>query len=176
MGISKACWQSFVDWLEAGAPGTSPARLRWTLGPVWRLVPQARQAAQALGPWLVSLLEARQRAGLALFNDAEVIRQDLEARPLTRAEAAEDAQGWAQWQLEAELLRLVRLVEAPTPLLYRAEWVAWEVRYWAVVITLARIRQRYGLLGQQRIEPEERLWAAAEAIWQRALHPEPVAA
>jgi hypothetical protein len=223
MCISKARWQSFVDWLTGGMSCMPAALLYPLLGPVWRLLPMARQAAEALGPWLFSLLEARaherptgarlaapsgsspcgnrvpalsasprgslpgeakrpppearQRARLAEVADPAVIAHDLQAHPLTRAEAGRESSTWAAWRLEAELLRLVRLVEAPTPALYRADWPEWEVRYWAIVITLARIGQRYALLTRQPgIDPQARLLACAETAWQRATHTPPLAA
>jgi hypothetical protein len=168
MCIAKARWMSFLDWLEANAMCTPPADLWQTLGPVWRLVPQARQAAEALGPWLVSLLEARQRARLAQRIAPEVTARDLEARPLTRAEAGQISAAWTAWRLEAELARLARLVETPGEHLSRFGWVEWEVRYWALVITLARIGCQYALLARQPgPAPAERLRACAETVWQQ---------
>ena len=176
MRLSKACWQSFLDWLDAGTSGTSSFTLFLTLGQVWRLLPLARQNASALSPWLLSLLEARQQARLAVSDEWAVIQQDLETRPLTRAEAQRERSAWASWQLEAELLRLVRLVEAPMSSFYRSGWLEWQVRYWALVITLARIGQRYALLAHQGTDPEEHLLASAEVVWQRATASEPVPA
>ncbi len=177
MRMSKACWQSFGDWLNAGAPGILPWTLFLALGPVWRVVPLAQQVAAALDPWLLSLLEARQRAGLTFSNEWTVIQQDIQARPLTRAQAKRERASWAQWRLEAELLRLVRLAEAPTALLHRSGWPEWEVRYWALVITLARIGQLHALLAlQPESQPIPHLLAAAEAVWQRATQAEPIAA
>ena len=170
MRLSKACWQSFLDWLDEGTSGTSSFTLFLTLGQVWRLVPLAHQSAQALGPWLLSLLEARQRAGLTFSDEWAVIQQDLETRPLTRAEAQCERSAWAQWRLEGELLRLVRLVEAPMSSFYRSGWLEWQVRYWALVITLARISQRCAILARQPgIDLEGRLLACTETAWQRAM-------
>ncbi len=174
MNLSKACWQSFLDWLEAGATGTPPFTLWLALGPVWRLVPLARQAAVALGPWLLDLLETRQRAGLAPCDDGTLIHHDLETRPLTWTEAERERSAWASWRLEAELLRLIRCVEAPMSSFYRSGWLAWQVRYWALVITLARIVQRYALL--PGADPEERWFASAETVWQQATQAEPAPA
>lgn len=177
MRMSKACWQSFGDWLNAGAPGILPWLLFLALGPVWALVPLAQQAAEALGPWLLALLEARQRANLALPDDADTLHQDIQARPFTRAQAQRERATWAQWRLEAELLRLVRLVEAPTTLLHRSGWSEWEVRYWALVITLARIGQLHAVLARQpEGQPIPHLLTAAEIVWQRATQAEPAAA
>ena len=177
MNISKACWQSFQDWLEGGTPGGLPSTLSLWLGPVWWFVPQARQAAQALSPWLLSVLEARQRAGLAGQTEWELLQRDLEARPLTRAEAERERSAWASWRVEAELLRLVRLVEAPTDRFYRSGAAQWEVRYWALVIALGRLSQQYRLLTRQSGEQAaKRLYACAEAAWQQATQAEPVPA
>jgi hypothetical protein len=90
-----------MDWLNAGADtaggpaGTLPVLVLLTPGPVWRLVPLAQQGAEAVGPWLVALLEARQRVGLALPDAPEVIAQDLAARPLTQTEAQRETAAWA---------------------------------------------------------------------------------
>jgi hypothetical protein len=79
--------------------------------------------------------------------------------------------------LEAELLRLVRLLEAPTSRFYRPDWPQWEVRYWALVITLARIGQHYQALARQPGKrPEERLRLCAETVWQQATYVEPLPA
>ena len=169
MRVSKACWLSFVDWLDAGAVGAPVTTLFFSLGPVWRLVPLARQTAEALGPWLLALLDARRRADLDISDEWIVIQQDLQARPLAQTEARRERASWAQWQLEAELLRLVRLVEAPMWQCVLLDWPQWEVRYWALVITLARIAQRYALLTHQsRTDPEVRLLTSAALGWQRA--------
>jgi hypothetical protein len=175
MYISKACWRSFLDWLEGGAQGTPPTTLRLPLGPVWWFLPQARQAAEALGPWLVSLLEARQQARLAQDARREALEGDLLARPLMRAEARQIGAAWGSWRLEADLLRLVRLVEAPGNWLFRPDWPQWEVRYWARVITLTRIAQQYAVLARQPGgRAAERLIASAETVWQQAACAEPV--
>jgi hypothetical protein len=177
MNLAKACWRSFGDWLEGGTPGGLPVTLRLWLGPVWCFVPQARQVAVALDPWLVALLEARQRAGLAGQGAWEVLQRDLEARPLTRREAAQIGTAWAGWRLEAEFLRLVRLVEAPTDWFSRSGSPEWEVRYWALVIALARVGQHYAVLAcQPEGNPAERLRACAEMLWQHATASEPVPA
>jgi hypothetical protein len=174
---SKACWQSFLDWLDADAPGMPTFTLWLALGPVWRLVPLAQQTAAALGPWLLALLDARQRARLDAADEWPVIQQDLLARPMTQAEAERERAAWASWHIEADLLRLVRVVEAPMSLCYRSGWLEWQVRYWALVITLARIGQRYALLARQGgAGPEDRLLACAEAVWQHATQAEPILA
>ncbi len=170
MRVSKACWLSFLDWLGAGAPGALYPMLFFSLGPVWRLLPLARQSVEALGPWLLALLEARQQADLPFSVEWGVIQQDLQTRPLTWTESDHERSAWERWRLEAELLRLVRLVEAPMWQFARPGWSQWEVRYWALVITLARIGQRYAVLARQPgiTDPAERLLSSAEAVWQRA--------
>ncbi len=175
-GTSKACWLAFTDWLEAGAPGVPPATLRLAYGgSVWRLLPLARQSAAAVGPWLLALLAARQRAGLVGLAGIEAapagseastwLASDLQARPLGAAEQERQV-GWAQWALEAELLRVIRLVEASSATLPRPGWLAWETRYWALAVSLARLGQLYAELAQ-RVEgdPSDRWLLAAERVW-----------
>ncbi|HEU5369424.1 MAG TPA: hypothetical protein VFU69_13205 [Ktedonobacterales bacterium] len=171
---SRACWLSFVDWLGCGVSGVSPQTLRLTLGPVRGLLPLARQAALALGPWLLALLAEHQRAGRAAHSPeeesraAEVLKQDTFVRPLMRREVGRAA-SWLAWLLEAELARLIRLAEAPSPLLARPGWLASEVRYWALVASLARVGQLYAELERrQGAEAAGRAWAdAAARAWQQ---------
>ena len=173
---SRACWASFVAWLGSGVSGISRETLRLTLGPVDGLLPLARRAAEALGPWLLALLAERQRAGRDSLPPAEewqaadVLEADAQTRPLTRREARRMA-SWLAWLLEAELARLVRLAEAPTRLLYRRDWLASEVRYWALVVSLARLGQLYAALEhRQGSEAAERAWAdAAARIWEQVV-------
>jgi hypothetical protein len=172
--VSRACWQSFVDWLGFGVSGVLPDTLRRTVGPVGLLLPLARQAAAALGPWLLSLLAERQRAGrasLAPANERQAeqsLAEDAETRPLTWGEAR-CTSNWLAWLLEAELARLARLIEAPTRLFYRPDWPAPDVRYWALVVCLARLAQLYAVLERrQGRQTAGRLWAeAAERVWQQ---------
>lgn len=169
---SRACWQSFVDWLSSGVSGIRPDELRLTLGPVYALLPLARQAAEALGPWLLSLLAECQRAGRVSipledeWQAAKLLAEDAGTRLLSQREARRPA-SWLIWLLEAEL---ARLVEAPTRLLYRPDWLASEVRYWALVVSLARLGQLYALLERrQGHEAAGQIWAgAAERVWQQA--------
>jgi hypothetical protein len=169
---SRACWLSFVDWLGCGVSGVSPQTLRLMLGPVVALLPLARQAAEALGPWL---LAERQRAGWMKRSPederraADVLEKDANIRPLRRREVGRTA-SWLVWLLEAELARLARLAEAPSSLLSRPGWLASEVRYWALVVSLARIGQLYAELDRrQEAEAAGRAWAdAAARAWQQA--------
>ena len=61
-------WRVYQVWLGSGVSGILPDELRLTLGPVWALLPLARQVADALGPWLGALLAARQRQGMAALT------------------------------------------------------------------------------------------------------------
>ena len=193
-------WRVYQVWLGSGVSGILPDELRLTLGPVWALLPLARQVAVALGPWLGALLAARQRQGMAALTDVserwlvQVLEEETQARPIegqgtrssagARATNASESAGaqhpqalaavgasWLKWMLEAELRRLVRLVEAPEDALWRQGWLAWEVRYWALAVCLARIGQLYAAL-EQRQEPGQalRLFKGALArVWQQAL-------
>ncbi len=102
---SRECWVSFVDWLGSGVSGILPETLRLTLGPVGALLPLARRAAEALGPWLLALLMERQRSGHARLSAEEewhavdVLAQDAQIHPLTRREVWRTA-NWLGWLLE----------------------------------------------------------------------------
>jgi hypothetical protein len=174
-GMAKVRWQFFLDWLGAGVSGTLPQTLTMTFGePVWLLLPLARQAAEAVGPWLIALLAERERAGLAPLTPAPnphlatLLAADAASRPLTLGDARQ-APGWLIWQLAADLARLARLVEAPSEWLDRPGWVAWEVRYWALVIALARLARGYAALARQQgtEEARQRWEAAAAQVWQQ---------
>ncbi len=65
---------------------------------------------------------------------------------------------------------LVGLPEGREPL-RRQEWLAWEVRYWALAVSLARIGQLYAKLEQRqgREAATETLHAALRRTWSQAL-------
>ncbi len=88
-------------------------------------------------------------------------------RPLKVVEVRPDL-SWLGRKLEVELARLMRLIETPTPLLYRAGWLPWEVRYWALVISLARIGQVYFAL--ESLHSSE---VARQVLWQQIHRYEP---
>jgi hypothetical protein len=193
-------WHVYVVWLGSGVSGILPDELRLTLGPVRRFLPLARQVAETLGPWLAALILARQQRGLpplAAEDDwwlAGALEDEPPERPFERralrrgtgaratngseraktrflqAPAAVGA-GWLKWLLEAELRRLVRLAEAPEETLRRPGWLAWEVRYWALAVSLARIGQLYAALARKRPpEQAEQLFKGALAlVWHQAL-------
>jgi len=182
-GWSKVCWLSFGDWLAGGTPGMLPWMLLPVLGPVWLLLPRARQGAEAVGPWLLELLAARERNGQA-YRDwtasaalAAWGEKAWQARPFSPAEAPDGA-AWLRWGLSAELQRVVWLVEAPFAWLKRAGWPEAQVRYWALVASLARLGQVYELLARQQSADQARLLleAAAEQVWREAVGASPQAA
>ncbi|HEY7355036.1 MAG TPA: hypothetical protein VH590_01175 [Ktedonobacterales bacterium] len=169
-------WRVYVVWLSSGVSGILPDELRLTLGPVRASLPLARQVAETLGPWLAALLLARQQRGLpplAAEDDWRLVGalpEESPERPFERRALRRSA-GWLKWLLEAELRRLVRLAEAPEPTLRRRGWLAWEVRYWALAVSLARIGQLYAALEQKQPEQAERLFKGALAlVWHQALH------
>jgi len=174
-GWSKTCWLMFGDWLGNGTPGLLPWMLLAALGPVWRRLPRARQSAEAVGPWLLSLLAAREQSGRA-YRDwtassalADWGEDAWQARPLG-TEEAEGGEAWLCWSLSAELQRLAWLVEAPFAWLKRAGWPEAQVRYWALVASLARLGQVYAALARQQGEARasQMLAAAAEQVWRAA--------
>ncbi|HEY7348991.1 MAG TPA: hypothetical protein VH599_11830 [Ktedonobacterales bacterium] len=181
--LSWARWVAFVDWLSSGGvSGVLPETLRRTVGPVWLWLPLARRAAEAIGPWLLALLAERQRTGRnvltpeAEWEGAGLLAADAEMRPLSRREAGR-ALAWVGWLVEAELARVVRLVEAPERRLRRVGWLAEEVRAWALVVSLARLGQVYAVLERrQGREAAECAWAGgAERVWRQTTEEPPAA-
>lgn len=175
-------WRVYLVWLGSGISGIRPDELRLTLGPVYALLPLARQVAETLGPWLAALMAARQsRRQVALTAEdeqelAEALEEETRMRPFERGQAQQSA-AWLKWLLEAELRRLVLLAEAPEGALRRPGWLPWEVRYWGLAASLARIGQLYGALEQrQGIEQAQRLFKASVAlVWHQAARAERVA-
>jgi hypothetical protein len=165
-------WRLYVVWLGSGLSGILPDELRMTFGPVWAMLPLARQVAQALGPWLAALLAERQRQGLVAQVGGDglwlscTLEKETRSRRLDRRSAC-----WLKWLLVAELRRLVCLAEASEETMRRPGWLAWEVRYWALAACLARIGQLYAAL-QRKQQPEQaqRLFKGALAlVWHQAL-------
>lgn len=164
-------WIGFVAWLGGGVSGVLPFTLQATLGPVWRLLPLARQVADTLGPWLRALLEERQRRAWSLPRTAaspseqHEVEVDVRVRPLTIAEI-QDVIPLLPEMVRAEFARLSRLTGAPTLLFSQPNWLAWEVRYWALVICLARLGQLYFLLERsQGSATARRVWEEAARAW-----------
>jgi len=165
-------WRLFLVWIGSGVSGIHAGALRRTLGPVGPMISLARHVAPALDSWLLSVLDTRQRLGQTLAPDndpraAGLLATDRAAHPLRAVEADRTPQ-WLAWMLEGELQRLIRLVEAPEALLCRPEWLAWEVRYWALAATLVRLRQLYWALEQR--QGREAAQCALEALAARLGH------
>ncbi len=171
---SQERWRSFLVWLSASVSGVDSLTLRQTLGPVAALLPLVRQIAGQIGPWLLALLQERQRLGLALTaadaraNAARLARDS--ARQLYRCGEARRKPCWLGWLLGAELVRLTRLAEAPETALLRRDWLPWEVRYWALAVCLARLGQLYGELArrQGREAATQALEEALACAWDEA--------
>jgi hypothetical protein len=169
----------YVAWLGSGVSGIRPEEVRRTVGPVWALLPLARQVAQALGPWLAALLAARQGRGLAALSAedeqevAEVFAEETRLRPFERQEAWR-SDAWLGWLLVGELRRLAQLAEAPEATMRRPGWLAWEVRYWALAVSLVRIGQVYGALEQREgVEAAQGIFKGALArVWRQAVQTE----
>ncbi len=161
---TKECWLSFVSWLNGGALGVLPSTLRWTLGPIWRLLPLARHVAGAMSPWLLARLAERRALPLpAAGIDQALVRRlaaDLDTRPLRVVDVRPDLT-WLGRKLEVEVARLIRLIEAPHELVTRPGWLPWLARYWALVISLARIGQLYSSL--ECLHSPEVAW---QVLWQ----------
>ncbi len=93
----------------------------------------------------------------------------MNLEPFERWELRRWQVAWLQYLLEAELARLVRLLEAPSLLVFRPGWERWEVARWALATCLARICQLSCALEQRQrsIPAQVALRAALEAVWQR---------
>jgi hypothetical protein len=158
----RVYWLAFLDWLACGVWGMLPFTLRATLGPVSEFLPLAGHVAHVLSPWLL----ARRLGGAPPedASDAALARQiaaDLAVRPLTQGEARPDL-AWLGELLAADLARLLRLLAAPCECFCRPDGLAWEIRDWALVISLARIGQVYDLL--ERLHSPE---VARQVWWQQ---------
>ena len=159
-------WHAVVGWLRCGFSGITPAILWQQCGPVGLALPLARQVAEAIGPWLLSILEERQRwGGPALGVAADEVRLRLWAADDVSQEAS-----WLVSALAADLWRLVRLVGV-LHLPARTGWLDWEVRYWALTVTLVRLGQLYPLLerGQGSQAAQQTLLDLAAQVRRRAL-------
>ena len=161
-------WRAVVSWLRCGFSGLTPATLWQQCGPVGLALPLARQVAEAVGPWLLVLLEERQRLG----GPALLVATDEVRLRLWAAEDVSQEPCWLAGALAADLWRLIRLVGA-LRLPGRTDWLEWEVRYWAVAVTLARLGQMYRLLEQaqgSQVAQQTMLDLAAQ-VRRRALAP-----
>ena len=172
--MSRYRLQFLIAWLAMDASVRAELSPRQVPGVVGMLG-QARAMQQALHPWLVALLSRRERLAWTLRPPrlpdrlAAQVQEDVNLEPFDRWELWRWRTAWLQYLLEAELARLVRLLEAPSLLLFRPGWERWEVARWALVICLARICQlARALEQQQRSAPAHAaLPVALEAVWQR---------
>ncbi len=100
---------------------------------------------------------------------AAQMQADAQLEPFAAWELRRWSAAWPGYLLEAELVRLVRLLEAPGLLMTRPGWEYWEVARWALATCLARISQLTCALEQrQRSSPRYAgLRAALEVVWQR---------
>ena len=172
-------WLGFIAWLGVGRIGPLPMPnlppQQWPRLPLGRV----RQAAEVVGPWLLTVLKERQQRGLGWNEeqDAPVLAADLRAQPLEARERFAQP-GWLRWRLEGELWRLVRLAEAPERLLPTGEGLSSEARYRALAVGLLRVSQVYAALEgkQERAAAAEQLSAAAARVRQQATEVTPAAA
>jgi hypothetical protein len=100
---------------------------------------------------------------------AELVREDLNLKPFGLPELCRRQTPWLQYLLEAEVMRLVRLLEVPALLMCRPGWERWEVARWALATCLARISQLVEALEQRQggAPAHAMLNAALEVAWQR---------
>jgi hypothetical protein len=154
----------------------SPRQIPSTAGllaPAWAM-------EQALHPWLVAVLTRRERLAWTLHPPRPIdglaaqVQADAQLEPFAAWELRRWSSAWLRYLLEAELVRLVRLLEAPGLLMSRPGWQHWEVARWALATCLARISQlTRALENESRAAPRcagpqyAGLRAALEVVWQR---------
>ena len=172
--VSKYRLQFLIAWLAMDGRvrvALSPRQLPAVVG----LLAQARAMQQALHPWLVAVLTRRERLAWTLHPPrlpdglAEHVQDALALEPFALRDLRLWPAPWLRYLLEAELARLVWLLEAPSLLMERPGWEHWEVARWALATCLARISQLARALAErQRSSPPcAGLNAALEAAWQR---------
>jgi hypothetical protein len=172
--VAKYRLRFLVVWLAMDAR-VRAALLPRQMSAVVGLHAQARAMEQALHPWLVAVLTRRRRLAWTLHPPrlpdglAEQVQQALALEPFDLRELARWPMPWLAYLLEAELARLVWLLEAPSLLMARPGWERWEVARWALATCLARISQlaRAQARRQPSSPPGAGLNAALEAAWQR---------
>ncbi len=168
-------WEDFVNWLDAGFLGPIPSLLPGQ--PALRLpLAPLRRMAQDAHTWLLTVLAERQQRGLTWqeASDGPLLAGHLAARLIAASEALLQVD-WLVHQVEEEMRRLIRLLEAPNRAFHvRAGGVPvgqpWEWRWWALSIGLARVCQLYAALGQVsgRRQAVEEMRAAAARVRQHA--------
>ena len=177
--VSRYRLQFLVAWLAMDArvrAALSPRQIPAVVG----LLGQARAMQQALMPWLVAVLTRRERLAWTLhpprLRDGLEMQQRAEIRlePFAAGELRRWSTAWLQYLLEAELARLVWLLEAPCLLMTLPGWDRWEVARWALAACLARISQLTKTLEerQRASHGNAGLPAALENAWQRLILPD----
>jgi len=173
--VSRYRLQFLIAWLALD-PRTraqvSPRQVPAVVG----LLAQARAMQQALRPWVEALLIQRQRLAWTFALPslrgrlAALVQEDLALLPFDPQELRHWQASHLQFLLEAELARLIRLLEAPTLLMLRPGWKDhWEAARWGLATCLARIAQLQGALAQRRYADPSRvgLPGALGVVWQR---------
>jgi hypothetical protein len=175
--VARYRLQFLVAWLAMDGRVRARLSLR-QLPAVVGLLASARAMEQALHPWLVAVLTRRERLAWTLRPPdqpeglAARVQADALLQPFALWELRRWSTPWLRYLLEAELVRLVRLLEAPGLLMSRPGWQHWEVARWALATCLARISQLTCAL-EQRSSPRHTgpkyagLCAALEVVWRR---------
>lgn len=169
--VSRYRLQFLIAWLAMDArvrAALSPRQIPSVVG----LLGQARAMQQMLHPWLVAVLTRRERLAWTLHplgRPAALAEEDVSLAAFDFWELRHWQTRWLQYLLEAELARLVWLLEAPCLLMSRPGWDRWEVARWALATCLARISQLARALEQRQrsVSASVGLHAALEVVWQR---------
>ncbi|GEM_PF-2321965 len=176
--VARSRLHFLISWLALEATRRTQAAKR-LLPSVVHLLDQARATQQMLQPWLEALLARRGalRGTLApaLWHRrlAGLVQANACLEPFSFAELRSWSANQLLWLLIEELVRLVRLFEAPCAMIRRPGWDRWddhwEAARWALVVCLVRINQLERTLDAQltAYPAQAGLREALRAAWQR---------
>jgi hypothetical protein len=176
--VARSRLHFLVSWLALEATLRANAARR-LLPSVVNLLDQARATQQMLQPWLEALLTRRHtlRGTLAPAfwhrRLAGLVQADACLEPFSLAELRSWSVNQLFWLLVEELVRLVRLCEAPCAMIQRPGWDRWddhwEAARWALVVCLVRVNQLERALDAQltAYPAQAGLREALRAAWQR---------
>jgi hypothetical protein len=171
---ARARLQFLLTWLAQDPSTRARPAPRCQPATAARLA-QAQALLTCLQPWLEAVLARRAQLAWRLAEAmppeqvAALVREAVALVPLDEWLVARLGTSQLRFLLEAELLRLVRLLEVPALRLYQVDHEWWEVTRWALATGLVRISQFAGALAQRQpgAAAGEGLQAVLEMAWQR---------
>jgi hypothetical protein len=173
--VARSRLQFLVAWLALDSAARIKAARRILPSVVDRL-DQAQAMQQWLQPWLEALLTRRKALAGTLVPAAwhrrlaGLVQDDLLLEPFRLADLRAWPEGYLLRLLVEEVVRLVRLLEAPCAWMQRPGWNDyWDVARWGLAVCLARISQLAEALDRRlTLYPAQTAlhWALGMA-WQR---------